>query len=84
MKDTRRKLSQLEHQWLDAVKARDIERLDRLLGEEFTLTTGRRGNEVRSRPEYPEIARDLYGIEAVEFEELEGVFYGHVALWRSG
>lgn len=83
MKDTRRKLSQLEHQWLDAVKARDIERLDRLLGEEFTLTTGRRGNEVRSRREYLEIARDLYVIESFEFEELEVLSYGHVALVRS-
>jgi ketosteroid isomerase-like protein len=83
MKDTRRKLSQLEHQWLEAVRKRDVERLDRLLGEEFTLTTGRPGNEVRSREDYLEIARDRYVIESFEFEELEVLPYGHVALVRS-
>jgi ketosteroid isomerase-like protein len=83
VKETRRKLSQLEHQWLDAVKEHDIERLDRLLGEEFTLTTGRPGNEVRSRQEYLEIAGGRYVIESFEFEELEVLPYGHVALVRS-
>ena len=80
---TQRKLSQLEHQWLDAVRERDLERLERLLGEEFTLTTGRAGNEVRSRQEDLEITRDRYVLESFEFEELEVVPYGHVALVRS-
>ena len=44
-----RKLEQLEHQWVEAVRDRDLETLERVLGEEFTLTTGRPGNEVRSR-----------------------------------
>jgi ketosteroid isomerase-like protein len=82
-KGTRRKLSELEHQWLDAVRTHDIERLDRLLGEEFTLTTGRPGNEVRSRQEYMEVAKDRYLIESFEFEELEVLPYGHVAVVRS-
>ena len=38
-----------------AVAARDVVALDRLLGPEFTLTTGRPGNEVRGRAEYLEI-----------------------------
>jgi ketosteroid isomerase-like protein len=83
MKDSERRLSQLEHQWLEAVKARDVEHLDRLLGEEFTLTTGRVGNEVRTRQEYLEITRDRYVIESFEFEALEVLAYGHVALVRS-
>ena len=83
MKGTDRKLAQLEHDWMNAVKGRDIERLDRLLGDEFRLTTGRPGNEVRSRQEYLAITRDRYSIEAFEFEELEVNVYGHVALVRS-
>jgi ketosteroid isomerase-like protein len=82
-KDTERKLAQLERNWLTAVKERDIERLERLLGDEFTLTTGRPGNEVRSRQEYLEVTRDRYVIESFEFEELEVHPYGHVALVRS-
>ena len=82
-RQTERKLTQLEHQWLDAVKERDLEQLERLLGEEFTLTTGRPGNEVRSRQEYLEIARDRYAIESFEFERLGVLPYGPVAVVRS-
>jgi ketosteroid isomerase-like protein len=78
-----RKLEQLEHQWVEAVRDRDLETLERVLGEEFTLTTGRPGNEVRSRAEYMEIVRDRYVIESFEFTELEVRTYGHVAIVRS-
>jgi ketosteroid isomerase-like protein len=78
-----RKLEQLEHEWIEAVRDRDGERLERILGEEFTLTTGRPGNEMRSRKEYLEIARDRYVIESFEFTELDVHTYGHVAVVRS-
>ena len=78
-----RKVEQLEHQWIEAVRDREVERLERILGEEFTLTTGRPGNEVRSREEYLEIVRDRYSIESFEFTELEVRTYGHVAVVRS-
>jgi ketosteroid isomerase-like protein len=54
-----------------AVAARDVATLDRLLGPEFTLTTGRAGNEVRGRAEYLEITGTRYVIEDFRFEELE-------------
>jgi ketosteroid isomerase-like protein len=78
-----KKLSELEHQWIESVKERDLENLERILGEEFTLTTGRPGNEVRSREEYLEIVRNRYVIESFEFTELEVRTYGHVAVVRS-
>jgi ketosteroid isomerase-like protein len=83
MDRTGKKLEQLERQWIEAVRDRDTEKLVRILGEEFTLTTGRPGNEVRSRAEYLEIARDRYSIESFEFTELEVHTYGHVAVVRS-
>ena len=83
MDRTGKKLEQLERQWIEAVRDRDTEKLERILGEEFTLTTGRPGNEVRSRAEYLEIARDRYSIESFEFTELEVHTYGHVAVVRS-
>jgi ketosteroid isomerase-like protein len=54
-----------------AVAARDVETLERLLAPEFTLTTGRPGNEVRGRAEYLEISAGRYAIDEFAFEELE-------------
>jgi ketosteroid isomerase-like protein len=54
-----------------AVAARDVQALERLLGPEFTLTTGRPGNEVRGRAEYLEITATRYAIDEFAFEELE-------------
>jgi ketosteroid isomerase-like protein len=54
-----------------AVAARDIATLERMLGPEFTLTTGRPGNEVRGRAEYLEITASHYAIEDFRFDELE-------------
>jgi hypothetical protein len=42
----------LERTLHSAVAARDVDALERLLGQEFTLTTGRPGHEVRGRAEY--------------------------------
>jgi ketosteroid isomerase-like protein len=59
-----------------AVAARDVATLDRLLGQEFTLTTGRPGNEVRGRAEYLEITASRYAIDEYRFEELEVIELG--------
>jgi ketosteroid isomerase-like protein len=61
----------IERELQAAVAARDTEALDRLLGPEFTLTTGRPGNEVRGRAEYLEITATRYVIEEFRFDELE-------------
>jgi hypothetical protein len=45
----------IERELQAAVAARDLDTLERLLGPEFTLTTGRPGTEVRGRAEYLEI-----------------------------
>ena len=67
----------LERRLQAAVAARDMAALERLLGQEFTLTTGRAGNEVRGRAEYLEIT-------ASRFDELEVVDLGPgAALVRS-
>jgi Domain of unknown function (DUF4440) len=59
-----------------AVAARDVAALDRLLGQEFTLTTGRPGNEVRGRSEYLEITAARYVIDEYRFDELEVIELG--------
>lgn len=76
-------LVDLEHAWLEAARTRDIEFLERLLGEEFTLTTGRPGVEVRSRAEWLEVTRDSYAIDSFEFADIDARVYDDSALVRS-
>ena len=75
-----RDLARLEQRWMEAVRDRDLAHLERLLGEEFTLTTGRPGAEVRSREDYLRITAEDYELEDFEFEELRARIYGHVAV----
>jgi ketosteroid isomerase-like protein len=83
MRDPRETVAKLERRFMAAVAERDIDFLERYLGEEFTLTTGRSGNEVRSREEWLQITAERYRIEEFSFEELEILPYGHVAVARS-
>jgi ketosteroid isomerase-like protein len=76
-------IERLERRWAQAVRDRDMAFLEELLGEEFTLTTGRRGNPMRGMEEWLEITRDRYAIEEFEFDEIEVLPYGHVAVARS-
>src|SRR5438876_11361715 len=68
---------------MDAVRDRDMDALEAMLGERFTLTTGRPGAEVRGRAEWLEVTRDSYVIESYEFEWLEVDRYGDAAVARS-
>jgi ketosteroid isomerase-like protein len=83
MRDPRETVAKLERRFMTAVAERDMDFLERYLGEEFTLTTGRPGNEVRGREEWLRITAERYRIEDFSFEELEILPYGHVAVARS-
>lgn len=76
-------LARLEHAWMEAVALRDVAFLEELLAPEFTLTTGRPGNEVRSRQEYIEVSRDVYVLESFSFDELEPIVHDDAAVVRS-
>ena len=73
----------LERAVMGAVQARDLDRLEELLGGDFTLTTGRPGREVRSRDEWMAVTAGEYVIEDYEFDELEVQHYGTCAVARS-
>jgi hypothetical protein len=77
------KLVQLERDLARAVQERDLEKLDRILGAEFTLVTGRPGAATRDREAYLDIARDRYVIDSFELESIEPTVYGHVAVVRA-
>ena len=74
-----REIETRERELQAAVAARDVATLDRLLGQEFTLTTGRPGNEVRGRAEYLEITASRYVIDEYRFDELEVIELGPAA-----
>jgi hypothetical protein len=76
-------LPSLERELAEAVKARDIPLLERHLGQEFTLTTGRPGAEVRSRSEWLDVTRDDYVVDSFDFDDLVVQAYGDFAVVRS-
>jgi ketosteroid isomerase-like protein len=73
----------LEHAVMAAVRQRDIDALDGLLGRDFTLTTGRPGAEVRERAAWLRVTERDYVLEDYEFEELHIQHYGACAIARS-
>lgn len=79
----RDELIRLQNQWADAVQRRDLAFLERLLGEEFTLTTGRPGFEMASRQEWLDVTRDRYIVESFEYLHFDIHVYGDVAVVRS-
>jgi ketosteroid isomerase-like protein len=82
-RDIEQELIRLEHDWARAIQERDMRFLEDLLGEEFTLTTGRPGAEIRQRQEWLDITRERYVIEAFRFERLDVRVYGDAAVVRS-
>ena len=76
-------LISLQHEWMEAVKRRDIEFLERLLGPEFVLFTGRPGIETRTRQQYLDVTRDRYTLDSFEYVALDVHTYGDFGLVRS-
>jgi ketosteroid isomerase-like protein len=76
-------LRRLEDRFMTAVAERDIDFLERHLGEEFKLITGRPGHETRDRAEWLEVTTTAYEIRSFRFDELDVLDYGDVAVVRS-
>jgi ketosteroid isomerase-like protein len=81
--DEVQELTRLQHAWMEAVERRDIEFLERLLGPEFILITGRPGIETRTRQQYLDVTRDRYTLESFEYVELDVHAYGDFGFARS-
>jgi hypothetical protein len=76
-------LRRLEERFMTAVAERDLDFLERHLGEEFRLITGRPGHETRDRAEWLEMTRSAYEIRSFRFDEFEVLDYDDVAVVRS-
>jgi ketosteroid isomerase-like protein len=73
----------LTHRLMRAVQERDMDLLEELLGDDFTLTTGRPGAEVRSREQWLWTTERHYRIYEFSFDELAVQRYGDCAVVRS-
>ena len=76
-------IAQLQRDWAEAVQQRDMAALEQLLGEEFTLTTGRKDAEVRRRQEWLDVTRESYEVDQWAYEEMDVRVYGDAAVVRS-
>ena len=75
-------IRRLEEDFMRAVAERDLATLERLVGPEFTLTTGRPGSAVRGRDEWMRITATRYVIEDFGFDEMDVVDLGSAAVVR--
>jgi ketosteroid isomerase-like protein len=81
--DAAQELIGLQHDWMEAVKRRDLEFLEHLLAPEFSLITGRPGIETRTRQQYLDVTRDRYTLESFEYVDLDVHAYGDFGFTRS-
>ena len=76
-------IERLEVELMTALQQRDLATLEELLGDDFTLTTGRPGAEVRTRDEWLRISAGEYVVHDFVFEELVVQAYDGCAIARS-
>jgi hypothetical protein len=76
-------LRRLTERFMTAVAERDMAFLERHLGEEFVLVTGRPGHETRGRSEWLEVTATEYEIRSFRFDTIEVLDYREVAVVRS-
>jgi ketosteroid isomerase-like protein len=83
MTDQRSEIEDLERRVMSAVQTRDIPWLEQVIAEDFTLTTGRLGAEMRDRTQWMEVTASEYVLETFSFDELVVQLYGDTAVARS-
>lgn len=76
-------IEDLEYEVMKAVQRRDLEWLEGVIAEDFTLTTGRLGAEVRNRAQWMEITASEYVLGTFTFDEMNIQLYGDTAVVRS-
>ena len=83
MRDEHGEILDLTWSFMIAVQQRDMRTLEALLGDDFTLTSGRKGAEVRTREQWMAVTAGHYRIYEFSFDEIIVQRYGDCALVRS-
>jgi ketosteroid isomerase-like protein len=72
----------MEERWMDAWRRRDLATCDRILGDEFLLTSAL-GGELFDRVKWLELARGPFQCDWFRFDEVHVKRYGDVAVAHS-
>jgi ketosteroid isomerase-like protein len=81
--EDRMELAHLEEEWMSAMQARDMERLEQLVAEGFRFMAIHLYPEPMSREQWMGAAREGYRITSFAFEEMEIDVFGDTAVIHS-
>jgi ketosteroid isomerase-like protein len=76
----RMELAHLEEEWMSAMQARDMDRLEQLVADGFRFTAIHLNPEPMSREQWMGAAREGYTITSFAFEEMEVDVFGDTAV----
>jgi ketosteroid isomerase-like protein len=76
----RAELASLEQEWMSAMQARDMERLDELVADGFRFTAIHLSPEPMSREQWMSAAREGYTITSFAFEHIDVELFGDTAV----
>ena len=76
-------LARLEEEWMSAMQARDMDRLEELVVDGFTFTAVHLNPEPMTREQWMGAAREGYTITSFAFEEMEVDVFGDTAVIHS-
>jgi ketosteroid isomerase-like protein len=81
--DDRARLAQLQHDWMLAVEQRDMDRLERLVGQGFRFTAIHLNPEPMSREQWMGAAREGYTIVSFAYESMDIDVFGATGIVHS-
>jgi ketosteroid isomerase-like protein len=79
----RSELARLEEEWMSAMQARDMERLEQLVADGFRFTAVHLSPEPMTREQWMGAAREGYNITSFAFESMEVDVFGDTAVIHS-
>lgn len=73
-------LAQLQHDWMQAVQERDMERLEEIVGAGFRFTAVHLDPEPMTREQWMEAAREGYTIVSFAYESMDVDVFGDTGI----
>jgi ketosteroid isomerase-like protein len=81
--DDRATLAQLQHDWMQAVQERDMDRLEELVGDGFRFTAIHLNPEPMTRDQWMAAAREGYTIVSFAYEQMDIDVFGDTGIVHS-
>jgi ketosteroid isomerase-like protein len=83
VEDDRAALAQLQHDWMQGVQERDIERLEQIVGQGFRFTAVHLNPDPMTREQWMGAARDGYTIVSFAYEQMDIDVFGDTGIVHS-